>query len=96
MIKLSRVNLSKFSGKNVKELYFVYLLANYAETAYLSFQDQGLSNHEQGVQVRQEKVVVHTFCGCPGEADKTALVQELSNALIFSLRSYPGKISHLN
>ena len=32
----------------------------------------------------------------PGEADKTALVQELSKALFFCLRSYPGEISHSN
>ena len=29
-------------------------------------------------------------------ADKTALVQELSKAITFCLRSYPGKISHSN
>ena len=31
----------------------------------------------------------------PGEADKTALVQELSKAITFFLRSWPGEISHL-
>ena len=30
----------------------------------------------------------------PGEADKTALVQELSKAITFCLRSCPGEISH--
>ena len=32
----------------------------------------------------------------PGEADKNALVQELSKAITFFLRSYPGEISHSN
>ena len=32
----------------------------------------------------------------PGEAHKTALVQELSKAITFFLRSYAGEISHSN
>ena len=47
--------------------------------------------------MRPRKVAVHTLLGVgPGEADKTALVQELSNAITFCLRSYPGEISHSN
>ena len=38
----------------------------------------------------------HLFGVGPGEADKTALVQELSKAVTFCLRSYPGEISHSN
>ena len=39
----------------------------------------------------------HLFGVGPGEADKTALVQELSKAItFFCLRSYPGEISHSN
>ena len=39
----------------------------------------------------------HLFWVGPGEADKTALVQELSKDItFFCLRSYPGEISHSN
>ena len=39
----------------------------------------------------------HLFGVGPGEADKTALVQELSKAIsFFWLRSYPSEISHSN
>ena len=38
----------------------------------------------------------HLFGVGPGEADKTALVQELSKAINFCLRCYPGEISHWN
>ena len=38
----------------------------------------------------------HLFEVGQGEADKTALVQELSKAITFCLRSYPGEISHAN
>ena len=38
----------------------------------------------------------HLFGVCPGQADKTALVQELSKAITFCLRSYPDEISHSN
>ena len=37
----------------------------------------------------------HLFGVCAGEADRTALVQELSKAKFFCLRS-PGEISHSN
>ena len=48
--------------------------------------------------MRPRKVAVHTLWGGvgPGEADKTALVHELSKAITFWLRSYPGEISYLN
>ena len=51
-----------FSQK-IKIAVIFYLLANPVETAYLSFQEQELSNLKQLVQVRQGKVVVHTFLG---------------------------------
>ena len=38
----------------------------------------------------------HLFGFGPGEADKTALVQELSKAITFCLRFYPCEISHSN
>ena len=38
----------------------------------------------------------HLFGVGPGEADKTALVQELSKAITFFLKSYPGEISYSN
>ena len=38
----------------------------------------------------------HLFGVGPGQADKTTLVQELSEAITFCLRSYPGKFSHSN
>ena len=38
----------------------------------------------------------HLFGVGPGQADKTALVQELSKAITFGLRFYPGEISHSN
>ena len=50
-----------FSGNNLKELSFFHLLANPAETAYLSFRDRELSNDVRFVEFRRRKVVVHTF-----------------------------------
>ena len=50
-----------FSGKNLKDLSFFHLLANPAETAYLSFRDRELSNDVWLVEFRRRKVVVHTF-----------------------------------
>ena len=38
----------------------------------------------------------HLFGVCPGDADKTALVQKLSKAITFCLRSYPGEMLHSN
>ena len=38
----------------------------------------------------------HFFGVGPGEADETVLVEELSKAMTFCLRSYPGEISHSN
>ena len=63
MIKaqLSEIFLS-YCAKNLKSCIF-YLLAHPAETAYLSFQNQELSNDILLVQVRPRKVAVHTFLG---------------------------------
>ena len=49
-----------FQAKKLKAVIF-YLLANYAETAYLSFRDRKLLNDVWLVQVRPRKVAVHTF-----------------------------------
>ena len=38
----------------------------------------------------------HLFGVSPGEADKTALVQELSKAITFFLTSYAGEILYSN
>ena len=38
----------------------------------------------------------HLFGVCPGKADKTDLVQELSIDITFCLRSHPGEISNSN
>ena len=53
-----------FLVKNLKSCIF-YLLANPAETTYLSVRDQELFNHKGLVQVRQGKVVFYTVCGWP-------------------------------
>ena len=49
-----------FSAKKFKELFF-YLLANPAESAYLSVQDGKLLNAVLLVEFRRRKVAVHTF-----------------------------------
>ena len=57
--QLSEIFLS-FLAKNLKSFNF-YLLAQPAETAYLSFRDQELSNEIPLVQLRRRKVIVHTL-----------------------------------
>ena len=80
--QLNEIFLS-FRAKNLQSCIF-YLLAHPAETAYLSFRDGELSNDVLLVQVRPRKVAVHNLFGVgPGQADKTALVQELSKAINF-------------
>ena len=70
--------------QKIKRAVISYLLANPAETAFLSFRDEELSNHAWLVQVRQGKVVVHTFLGmAQARLIKTAFVQELSKAITF-------------
>ena len=72
-------------------------MANPAETAYLSVRDGKLSNAVWLVEFQPRKVAVHTFFGVvPSRAALTAFVSELSKAIIFCLRSYPGEISHPN
>ena len=44
----------------------------------------------------QENLQFTPIGASPGEADKTALVQELSKAITFFFLSYPGEISHSN
>ena len=76
-----------FQAKNVKSGIF-YLLANPAETAYLSFRDRELSNDVQLVQLRRRKVVVHTFLWVGSQA--TAFVLEFSKAVTFLSYVVPG------
>ena len=61
--RLVERKIPKFSCKNFPKLWFVYLTAYPAETAYLSFRDQELSNDVQLVQMQPRKVVIHTFFG---------------------------------
>ena len=86
----------KFSGKKSKELEFVYLLANPVETAYSASKIKSFPSTNDLSKCGKESGSSHLFGVGPGEADKTTLVQELSKAIIFCLRSYPCKISHSN
>ena len=72
-----------------------YLLANPAETPYLSVRDGKLFNAVRLVEFRPRKVSAHTFWVVPIRAAQTAFVPELWKAL-FCLRSYPREISHSN
>ena len=68
-------NFSKFSGKNLKELSFLYLLVNPAETAYLSFRDWGCGSIKSH----------NSFCltSYPGEiAHSNSANQELSKDVL--------------
>ena len=58
---LSRAKFFCFLPRNWKSCNFLNLLANPAETAYLSIQHQVLSNAVWLVEFRRRKVVVHTF-----------------------------------
>ena len=62
---LSRANFFYvFHQKIERAVIFFYLLANPAETAYLSVRDGKLSNAVRLVEFRKGKVAVHTFLGC--------------------------------
>ena len=68
---------SVFRQKKIKEAAIFYLLANPAETAYLSIRDLQLSNAVWLVEFRHRKVAVHTlFEVVPGWAAQTAFVPE--------------------
>ena len=94
MIMLSR---AKISGKKLKELYFVYCLANPAETAYLSVRDRELSN-AVGLSISgEEKLQFTLFWGW----SQAGLVRQRScqnyrKPYLFCLRFYSGEISHSN
>ena len=63
IVKLSRAKFFQvFRQKNKKAVTF-YLLANPAETAYLSVRDQELSNAIWLVELWRRKVEIHTFLG---------------------------------
>ena len=71
-----------------------YLLANPAETAYLSFRNRELSNDVRLVEFRRRKVVVHTFLWVvPGHCLRAGFMESRN---FFCLTSYPGEISHSN
>ena len=94
MIMLSR---AKISGKKLKELYFVYCLANPAETAYLSVRDRELCNAVRLVEFRRRKVAVHTFWGwSQARLLRRPSCRKYRKPKLFRLRSYPGEISHPN
>ena len=50
-----------FYAQKMKELLLFYLLANPAQTTYLSVQDRELSNTIPLVEIRRRKIAVHTF-----------------------------------
>ena len=61
--KAQSTDIFLFSGKKSKRAVTFYLLANHAETAYLSFRDRELSNNKWLIQVQPRKFAVHTFLG---------------------------------
>ena len=60
---LSRAKLFKVFRQEIERDVIFYLLANPAETAYLSVRYQELSNKVRLVEFRPRKVAVHTFLG---------------------------------
>ena len=83
--------------QKLKSCKFLYLLANPAETTYLSVRDRELSNAVRLVKFRRRKVAVHTFLGC----SQAGLLRRPSRwnyrkPSLFCLRSYPGEILHSN
>ena len=58
---LSQAKFFYVFRQKIKSCNFFYLLANHAETAYLSFRDRELSNDVPLVEFWPRKVVVHTF-----------------------------------
>ena len=82
-MKLSRAEFFCFTAKMKRAVIF-YLLANPAETAYLSVRDGSLSNAARLVEIRRRKVAVHTFLEVvPSRAAKTAFALALSKAITF-------------
>ena len=62
-MKLSRAKFFQVFRQKIERAVIFYLLANPAETAYLSVRDQELSNALWLVEFRQRKVAIHTFFG---------------------------------
>ena len=62
-IKLSRAKFFQVFRQKIKRAVIFYLLANPAESAYLSIRDRELSNNVRLMQLRRRKVAVHIFLG---------------------------------
>ena len=83
-----------FQPKIIRAVIF-YLLPNPAETPYLSVRDGKLFNAVRLVEFRPS-CSSHLFGVVSSRAAQTAFAPELSKAITFCLRSYPGEISHSN
>ena len=71
--------------QKTKVAVIFYLLANPAETAYLSVVDRELSIAVRLVEFWSKEVAVHTFLGVvPSWAAQTAFLPELSKTITFS------------
>ena len=57
---------------------------------------EGFSNAVRLLEFWPRKIAVHTYLGGLKPYAKTAFALELSKAITFGLRSYPGEISHSN
>ena len=60
---LSRGKFFQVFRRKIERAVIFYLLANPAETAYLSVRDEKLSNAVRLVEFWRRKVAVHTFWG---------------------------------
>ena len=61
IIKLNQTKFFQVFLQKIQRAAIFYLLAHPAETAYLSFRDQELSNDVPLVEFRRRKVAVHIF-----------------------------------
>ena len=81
---LSRAKFFEIFRQKIERVVIFYLLANPAETAYLSVRDGELSNAVRLVDFRQGKVALHTLFGVfPSRAAQTAFALDLSKVLTF-------------
>ena len=88
---------AKFSGKKSKRAVIFLFFGQSCSNCILKLPRS--TAFEQRMTCRsaaKKSCGSHLFGVGLGEADKTALVQELSKAITFCLRSYPGEISHSN
>ena len=81
---LSRAKFFKVFSQKFERAVIFYLLANPAETPYLSVRDGKLSKAIQLVEFRPRKVAVHTFLRVvPSRYVQTAFAPELLKAITF-------------